>query len=309
MLETLLSVLPVLVLFVVGYLLKTIRFFSPQSVAEMKKLVSNLALPALLFQAFSSIEIEARYMVLVVLVFLSCGLMVLVGKALAKPVRMASPYFSLMMGGFEMGMLGYALFLGLYGQEHLGKIALVDLGQVLFVFFVLMALLIRVRGDASDPRALLKQFVTSPVILAILAGLIVSTIKPMVTVGPLLESLGEFVDMLSRLTVPLITITIGYGISFRREGLAHSVKTIVIRKVVSLVLVLLLNSLVVDRLLGMAPMYRYAMMVMFLTPPPFVISIFMKQDDMENMDYVSNTLSLDTVISVLMIIVVALLYR
>jgi len=50
-------------------------------------------------------------------------------------------------------------------------------------------------------------------------------------------------------------------------------------------------------------------MVMFLTPPPFVISIFMKQDDRENMDYVSNTLSLDTVVSVLMIIVMALLYR
>lgn len=309
MLDTLLSVLPVLVLFVVGYLLNRIRFFSLQSVAEMKKLVSNLALPALLFQAFSSIEIEARYLVLVVLVFLSCGLMVLVGRALARPVKVQSPYFSLMMGGFEMGMLGYALFLGLYGQEHLGKIALVDLGQVLFVFFVLMALLIRVRGDASDPKTLLRQFISSPVIIAIFAGLVASAVKPMVTVGPLLESLGEFVDMLGRLTVPLITITIGYGISFRSEGLARSLKTIVVRKVVSLVLVLILNTFIVDRLLGMAPMYRYAMMVMFLTPPPFVISIFMKQDDRENMDYVSNTLSLDTVVSVLMIIVMALLYR
>jgi hypothetical protein len=86
------------------------------------------------------------------------------------------------------------------------------------------------------------------------------------------------------------------------------VKTIVTRKVLSLVFVLLLNTILVDRVLGMPPMYRYAMMVMFLTPPPFVISIFMKQEDKPNMDYVADTLSLDTVVSVLLIILAALFY-
>lgn len=308
MLETLLSVFPVLLLFLVGFSLQKISFFSSRSIGEMKKLVSNLALPALLFQAFVSIEVEAKYLILVALVFATCAIMVILGKLIAKPAKIESPYFSLMMGGFEMGMLGYALFLGLYGEQHLGKIALVDLGQVVFVFFVLMALLIRERGDSGSASALLKQFVTSPVLLAILAGLIASGLKQYVEVGPFLASLGEFIDMLSRLTVPLIAITIGYGISFQKEGLALSLKTIVVRKIMALVFVLLLNTLIVDKLLGMAPMYRYAMMVMFLTPPPFVISIFMKQDDKKNMDYVSNTLSLDTVVSVLVIIIAAVFY-
>jgi predicted permease len=127
MLETLLPVFPVLLLFIVGYSLQKISFFSPRSIGDMKKLVSNLALPALLFQAFSAIEVEASYLILVVLVFISCALMVVLGKLLARPSRVESPYFVLMMGGFEMGMLGYALFLALYGQQHLGKIALVDL--------------------------------------------------------------------------------------------------------------------------------------------------------------------------------------
>lgn len=308
MLETLLSVLPVLLLFALGFTLQKVGFFSPRSIGEMKKLVSHLALPALMFQAFLSIEVEPRYLILVGLVFATCALMVFLGRLFAKPAQVKSPYFSLMMGGFEMGMLGYALFLGLYGQEHLGKIALVDLGQVVFVFFVLMALLIKERGDISSPVALVKQFVTSPVIIAIFSGLVASVLKHHITAGPFLTSIGEFIDMLSRLTVPLIAITIGYGISFQREGLALSFKTILVRKLLSLVFVLVLNTLVVDRLLGMAPMYRYAMMVMFLTPPPFVISIFMKQDDKENMDYVANTLSLDTVVSVLLIIVAAVFY-
>ena len=308
MFDTLLPVLPVLMLFMVGYVLQRISFFSPRSIGDMKKLVSNLALPALMFQAFFAIEIESRYLILVALIFASCLLMVLLGRFLSRPLGIRSPYFSIMMGGFEMGMLGYALFLALYGDQHLGKMALVDLGQVLFVFFVLMALLIKEREGVSDPKTLVRQFLTSPVILAILAGLVASALKGEVRRGPFLESLGSFIDMLGSLTVPLIAITIGYGINIRKDGLVASLKTILTRKILALVIVLILNAMVVDRMLGMDRMYRLAMMIMFLTPPPFVISIFMKQDDRANMDYVSNTLSLDTVISILLIIMMAAFY-
>jgi hypothetical protein len=40
-------------------------------------------------------------------------------------------------------MLGYAIFIAVYGMEEIDKLALIDLGQVLFVFFVLMALLMK----------------------------------------------------------------------------------------------------------------------------------------------------------------------
>ncbi len=70
----------------------------------------------------------------------------------------------------------------------------------------------------------------------------------------------------------------------------------------------MINSVIVESLLQLDRIYSYAMMVMFLTPPPFVISIFMKQRDKENMDYVANTLSLDTVVSIIFIIVASALY-
>ncbi|MFA5468102.1 MAG: permease [Sphaerochaetaceae bacterium] len=309
MLETLLPVLPVILLFALGALLKKIGFFSASTVVQMKKLVSDIALPALLFQAFFAIEIEAKYLILVVLIFLICALMVIIGRVFGRVLKVRSPYFSLMMGGFEMGMLGYALFLGLYGSTHLGKIALVDLGQVLFVFFVLMALLIKERGDSSHPIALIKQFITSPVIIAIFVGLIGSFLKTEIPTNPLFVVLGELINMVSALTVPLIAITIGYGIHFQKGNILDSLKTILVRKIASIVFLLLLNTLVVTGLLKMHPMYRMAMAVMLLTPPPFVISIFMDQSDKKNLDYVDNTLSLDTVVSIVLILVFATFYR
>ena len=303
-----LPILPVLLLFSLGFLLQKTRFFTEASVADVKKIVSNIALPALLFQAFASIKIEIGYLLLVLVVFGSCLLMVLLGRIIARMLRIKSPYFAFMMGGFEMGMLGYALFISFYGEQHLGKIALVDLGQVLFVFFVLMALLIRERDGVQSTAMLIRQFVTSPVILAIFAGLLASLLSPWVETSPMLDTLGRFVSMVGSLTVPLIAITIGYGIHIKREGLLLSLKTIAVRKILLIVLALAINHFIIDSLLHMEAMYRYALLVMFLTPPPFVISIYMAQDDRQDADYVANTLSLDTLISVLLVVVAAAVY-
>ena len=303
------SILPILFLFALGFLLQKSPTFTEASIAGIKRVVSDLALPALLFQAFSALELETRYLILVIAMFLVCLLMVLVGKVLAKPLKIDSPYFPLLMGGFEMGMLGYALFLSVYGSENLGKMALVDLGQVLFVFFVLMAFLIRERDGATNPIVLLGKFLTSPVILAILAGILASLTGKDFAPHPLWTALHEVVSLLANLTVPLIALSIGYGIHIKREGLVLSLKTILVRKVILVVLALAINYFLVDGLLKMDSIYRNAVMVMFLTPPPFVITIYMRPKDKANADYVDNTLSLDTLVSILLVMVATSVYR
>lgn len=302
------SILPILLLFVLGYILQKSKTFSAATIGGIKRIVSDLALPALMFQAFSTLEIESSYLILVVTIFLVCLLMVFLGKALAKPLGMGSPYFPLMMGGFEMGMLGYALFISVYGVEHLGKLALVDLGQVLFVFFVLMALLIKERDGVHNKGVLIRQFITSPVIIAIIAGILVSLFGKNVGPNQLFTALGEFISLLANLTVPLIAISIGYGIHIKKEGLAKAFKTILARKVLLVGLALLINRFLVNNLLGMGAIYRYAVLLMFLTPPPFIITIFMKPGDKENADYVDNTLSMDTLVSILLVMVATSIY-
>jgi len=302
------SILPIRLLFVLGFVLQRSKSFSEPTIAGIKRIVSDLALPALLFQAFSNVEIESRYLLLVVTIFMVCLVMVLLGKALAKPLDMTSPYFPLMMGGFEMGMLGYALFISVYGIENLGKLALVDLGQVLFVFFVLMALLIKERDGVHNKKVLLRQFITSPVILAIFAGILVSLFAKNLEPNPLFIALAEFIDLLATLTVPLIAISIGYGIHIKGEGLAKAFKTILVRKVLLVAFALLINRFLVDSLLGMSAIYRYAVLLMFLTPPPFIVTIFMKAGDKENADYVDNTLSMDTLVSIILVMVATTIY-
>ncbi|MDC7240453.1 MAG: AEC family transporter [Spirochaetales bacterium] len=308
MFNTILSVLPVLLFFLLGYIMKLSGFLKEGSSSDIKKIVSGLALPALLFQAFASMEMEARYLILIVLIFALCGLMLLAGRAAAGIFKIHSPYWTLMMGGFEMGMLGYALFLSIYGNEHLSKIALMDLGQVLFVFFVLMALLIREREGSSSPGELLKSFVTSPVIIAIFAGLAVSGLKRVVEPNALTDSLSRFIEQLGNMTVPLISLMIGYELSLRKEGMARALRTILFRKALLLILALMMNRFFIRGYMGLGRIYEMALLTMFMLPPPFVISIYMKQEDRENLDYVNNTLSLSTIVSVAVIILLSVIY-
>lgn len=308
MIEQLLPVVPLLLLFLLGYALQRTNFFSTESLSHVKRIVSDLALPALLFQAFSAIEMESRYLILVVLIFAVCLIMVILGHYIGKLLKIHSPYFALMMTGFEMGMFGYAVFVSFQGEAHLGKIALVDLGQVIFVFTVLMALLIKHRDGTAKGSDLLRRILTSPVILAILAGLATSFIAPQVPSSPIWDALAETIDLLARLTVPLIAITIGYGIHIRKELIGKSLKTILARRVLLILFALLLNVLVVDSLLGMDKMYQVALMTMFLTPPPFIISIYMRTDEKGESDYVDNTLSLDTLISIVAVVIASALY-
>ena len=310
--EIVLSVLPVLSLFVLGHILQRIHFFREETVQEVKKLVVSIALPCLLFLAFSQLQVQFKFLLIVLIVFGVCGLMILLGKFLSRPLGIQTPYFSLMFGGFETGMLGYAIFLSVYGIEHIDKIAIIDLGQVLFVFFVLMALLISQRDGTQDFGQLGKMFMSSPVIIAIFLGLLVSLLK--MALGDFTEQrfyvyIVELATVLGNMTVPAICLSIGYELKLDLNTLSLSLKTIVVRTLLLLGFALAINKLIFAQLLQLDVMYEYALLTMFILPPPFVIAVFMDENDRENQQYVVNTLSLSTVISLLVFVVVMMVYR
>jgi len=311
MLNIFLSVLPVISMFLLGYILQRVHFFRAESIPDIKKIVVSIGLPCLLFQAFSSLQLQAKFLIVIGLVFGVCSVMVWLGHLLAKPLKMSSPYFPLLLCGFETGMLGYAIFLAVYGMAELDKLALIDLGQVVFVFFVLMAMLMKLRDGTQHPAQLVRMFLTSPVIIAIFLGLLISLLKGRVSVpdARLITYVKTLVSMLGNLTVPLICLTLGYEFRVDLDMARIALKTIAIRSALLIAFVLLLNKVVFARLLGLDYMYEYAALTMFLLPPPFVIALFLKDDDHANRHYVVNTLSLSTLVSIVLFLLAMTFYR
>jgi hypothetical protein len=222
-----------------------------------------------------------------------------------------------LMAGFEAGMLGYALFAALFGAQELYRFAIVDIGQVLFVFFIL-ATVVTVRASGVRPplAETVTAFVRNPVILAILAGIGGSVIGlgEWLDGHPLGSSVLTTVSLLAGLTTPLIAIVLGYSTSLRAGSLRDPVRTLAVRLPIWITLGLAFDLLIVRGLLGLDRLFGAAVMTMAILPPPFVVPLYMAraagrdvEADPEH-DYTVNTLSLATLVTLVAIVIVGVAY-
>lgn len=288
------KVLPVFLLILLGVLLRRIRLVRPDSIADIKKLVVNVTLPAALFLAFSQVTIELHYLLIVVTVFVACWLVLLLGRRLHGPLRIDSPFMPSLLTGFEAGMMGYAIYGAVYGADNLWKFGIVDLGQVLFVFFVLVPGLKRLSTGATTFRDTLLGFLKTPVIVAILAGLMANQVRinELATSSALVDSVLETLRLIGAMTTPLVTIAIGFELQLRAGALSKPVRTIAARLLIWVPAGLAFSLLVVGRLLHLDTALQAAVLTMAILPPPFVIPIFMPNADEADVNYVVNALTL-----------------
>jgi hypothetical protein len=245
----------------------------------MRWLVIHLALPAALFLTFLRVSLEPQYAVIVGAVFAACLAVLAAGPLIGRWVGVPSPMLPYLLTGFEAGMLGYAIYGAVFGAAELYRFGIVDLGQVTFVFFVLVPLLVRrAGGHAPSPAQTLVSFLRTPVIVAIVAGMAGSALG----LGPALDgsSLGEAalrtLGLLASLTTPLIALAIGASTSLRRGTLGAPIRTVVVRMTIWVVLATLFVVLVVDGLLGLDRLFQAAVLTMAILPPPFVIPLYLR---------------------------------
>ena len=185
-----------------------------------------------------------------------------------------------------------------------------DRGQVIFVFFILVPFVQRLGTGAVSLAATVRGFITTPVILSIFTGILLNRlgVMPALTAFPLTNAIFDTLGLLAAVTTPLIGLVIGFEVNLQRRGLAAPMRTIGVRLAIWVVLGLLLNALVVNRLFPGDRMLQAAVMTMFVLPPPFVIPLFMRNATAEDRAYVVNTLSLATLVTMVAFTIVSVVY-
>ena len=311
--DALARVLPILLLFGLGAVLRRRDFFAESTVADLRRFVLAVTLPSALFLTFLRVSLELRYLPIVVLVFAACVVMLFAGPGLARLVGVRSPFAGPLMTGFEAGMLGYAIYGGVFGAENLYRFGIVDLGQVLFVFFVLATVLTRrATGVMPGVRDTVVAFVRTPVILAILAGVVgnVVGLGALLDSSPLTSALLGTLALLGACTTPLIAVVIGYSTRLGRGALSRPARTVAIRLTAWVALAVPFSVFIVQGVLGLDALFAAAVMTMAILPPPFVIPLYMgsRPEDEAERDYVADTLSLATVVTLVAFPVVAAVF-
>ena len=209
-------------------------------------------------------------------------------------MRIDSRYMPSLLTGFEAGMMGYAIYGAVYGLDNIWKFGIVDLGQVLFVFFVLVPGLKRLSTGATSFRDTLVGFLKTPVIVAILAGLLFNQtgLSDFVGQSVIGGSVLETLRLIGSMTTPLVAIAIGYELQLRAGEISRPARTIVTRLLIWVPAGLAFSLLVVGRLLNLDTAFQAAVMTMAILPPPFVIPLFMPNADEADVNFVVNALTL-----------------
>ncbi len=294
--EVLQTILPVLVMLGIGMLCRSRRLISREGINALKSVVVNITLPAVLLNAFATTRYTLMDVVIPLMMFGVCLLAWALGRLGGRLFRLPSRFVPFLTTGFEAGMLGYALFNMLYGSGRTAEFARVDLGQVLFVFTVYKILLGTEGREKTSFGRLMKEMALSPIILAIVAGVLLGAtglyraLEPSGVSG-LFDACTGFV---SAPTSAIILLTIGYDLVLGDIPWASTAKVVALRYGIMLVLRVALGLLL--KALWPQAALDAALNVMFILPPPFVLPVF--ADDADQRVYVSSALSVSTLAAI-----------
>ena len=285
------TALPVFLALAVGMFARKRQFFTRDTIDGMKKLVIHITLPFVLFSAFASADYNTAALVLPAMVFVLCCVALGLGFAVLRLCKAKSRLAPFLASGFEAGMLGYSLFVLLFPEESVSSFAVLDLGQTLFVFTLFKILL----SGKTDWKAILKDMVTSPILWAVFAGVLVGA-TGLYQVQEVGSVLGAVCDFLSAPTGMVILLTVGYDLVLSQIPWKKTADYIGMR--LGVMAVILSGMILLNRTVLNGMMFEGAALLMVILPPPYVIPVF--ADEPEERVGISSALSAMTVVTLLL---------
>jgi len=293
------SLLPILVTLGLGMFSRVTGLLDEVGAGTLKKVVSRITLPFVIFQAFLTADYGADMAVIFLAVMALCLITFALGFVFGKNLPGASPLLPYTLAGYEMGMLGYPLFMILAGAPHMGILAKVDLGQVLFVFSLYLFMLRRQTGEQKSLKEAGLDILKNPVMLALLSGLTlgVTGLAGRILASPLGAQITNITGFVGAPTAALILLAIGFDFRPRPALLRPVLKALALR----LALSALAGGLVIWLLFAILPFDPYlllAMLMMLILPAPFVLPVY--SQSAKEKEFVSMYLSTATMVTILL---------
>lgn len=300
-------VLPVILMLAAGMFLRRRGVLTEDGIGTIKELLMKIFIPAIVFKTFYSTFFTWKSLILVAAMFVVTIVTYQIGRVVGKRIGLSSDLFPYLCTSIEGGQMGFALFILLFGQDELYHLALLDLGNALILFTVILTRLrLRAESDRQYSRKEIARSLITPINVAILTGIIISAtgLGRVITnssFGTVLNSILSFVG--GPVSV-LILLVVGYGLSFRKIRWSETIRTIAAR--LAIMAVFGVGVFVLAwALFPFDILYRYAVVMAFVLPPSYIYAMFAKDESEEA--YLGAVLALYTVITLIGFVIVAVL--
>lgn len=295
-------VLPIVLMLLLGMLCRKKGILSPEGLAGIRSVVGNICLPVVLFNAFFTAHYSKTVALTFLMVYIGFGAALLIGFALRRLVGTHGKFMPLLLTSAEGGMLGYALYGVLMGEQS--GFATVDLGQTVFAYTGFLAALFIADGKKPTAAGLLKNMVTNKCCIGMALGILLGVLG----VGQAVLSVpagGILTQMISMVTAPtsaLVLLVVGYDLELNR-GILRPVVITVICRLALMAALLVVVSFLLFRIVPYDKSLQIALMILYALPAPFIIPMF--ADVKEEGTYISTTLSLQTICTIILFVGIA----
>ena len=228
-LQVIQMVLPIVVLLALGMVCRRKNIFDMNGLAGLKAVVGDICLPVVLFNAFFTAHYSAAVALIFVLVYAGFGLALALGFAMRKLAAPHGKFFPFLLTSAEGGMLGYALYGVLMGEQS--GFAAADLGQTVFAYTAFLGFLALTDGRKPTAGGLVKNMVTNKCCIGMALGILLGVlgVGQWVLASPAAGIVTETISMIAAPTSALVLLVVGYELDLDKTLLRPVAVTVLCR--------------------------------------------------------------------------------
>ena len=233
MTEILLKILPIILIFVLGYFLKLLKIFTKDHADIFLKLVFYIAIPALILVSFSNIQLSAKYALLPVSSAIIILSTYLISSLAGKLFKLPRQSFGTFLVGTMILNIGFLLpyIIAIYGDEGLARILIFDFSNGFLAYTFVYFIACKYGKNRYSKKLLLKKFVFATPFWGLIFGIIINLSEVKI---PILAF--NFLEQLGNLAIPLLMISIGIYFTPKAVKIFPMITAIFIRSGIGLII-------------------------------------------------------------------------
>jgi len=210
--EILLKLIPIILIFLLGYLLKRIKILKKEDGDLFLKLNFYVSLPASVLLSLMNIRLSLDFLLLpvsaVLIIFTTYFLSLFLGRRL----RLDKKSFGVFLVGSMIMNTGFLIpfAIAAYGNEGLARLLLFDFGNGLLVFTFIYYLACKYGDNNRNSVQMIKKILISPPMWALILGIVFNLLNIRFPLA-----MNNFLTIIGNLTIPLILLSLGLYFSLK----------------------------------------------------------------------------------------------
>jgi len=292
------KLIPVITMFLVGYLTRKLKIFSSKDADRLLQLVLNITLPALSILSLAQLKIETNLLYIVLYPFIIVLITFLPANFITKRLSVSQKT----KGSFLVGSLiintGFVstFIFAFFGKEGFGYYSLFDLGNSFMIYFFAYYQAIRY-SEKQDSKLPIKKMLALPPVWGVMVGLILNLVGINLS-APIASTL----EYIGNPTMPLIIFSLGIYFNPKLNNLKLVLSVLFFRMVLGFLL-----GLAIVKFFHLTSIIKHITLICATAPVGFNTLIFSELEELDK-EFAATIVSFSLIIAIIFITVYSIFW-